>query len=156
VIEINADAEAIIKRAILSFVATVNEDGTPNLSPKASLTVRNGVLYFADIASPSTIRNLKRNPAVEINVIDIFEMRGYRFKGHASILPPGVDEHSMIADWVRATNGLEYPVDHVVRIETISITPLLSPAHVFAEPARSQDEIRNTYYQKYGVERIGE
>lgn len=155
-IEINADAEAIIKQAILSFVATVNEDGTPNLSPKASLTVRNGVLYFADIASPSTIRNLKRNPAVEINVIDIFERRGYRFKGHASILPPGDDEYSTISDWVRATNGLEYPVDHVVRIETISITPLLSPAHVFAEPARSQDEIRNTYYQKYGVKRIGE
>ncbi|SDJ45269.1 hypothetical protein SAMN05216338_10502 [Bradyrhizobium sp. Rc2d] len=49
-IEITADMEAIIKQAILSFVATVNEDGTPNLSPKASLTVRNGVLYFADIA----------------------------------------------------------------------------------------------------------
>ncbi|WP_433696396.1 pyridoxamine 5'-phosphate oxidase family protein [Paraburkholderia phenoliruptrix] len=155
-IEINADAEAIIKRAILSFVATVNEDGTPNLSPKASLTVRNGVLYFADIASPATIRNVKRNRAVEINVIDIFERRGYRFKGHASILPPGDDDYSMIADWVRATNGLEYPVDNVVRIEIVSITPLLSPAHVFAEPARSQDEIRNTYYQKYGVKRSGE
>ncbi|MDR6477420.1 putative pyridoxine 5'-phosphate oxidase superfamily flavin-nucleotide-binding protein [Burkholderia sp. OAS925] len=155
-IEINADAEAIIKRAILSFVATVNDDGTPNLSPKASLTVRNGVLYFADIASPATIRNLKRKPAVEINVIDIFERRGYRFKGHASILPPDDDEYSMIADWVRATNGPEYPVDHVVRIETLSISPLLSPAHVFAEPARSQDEIRKTYYQKYGVKRIGE
>ena len=155
-IEINADAEAIIKRAILSFVATVNDDGTPNLSPKASLTVRNGVLYFADIASPATIRNLKRKPAVEINVIDIFERRGYRFKGHASILPPGDDEYSMIADWVRATNGPEYPVDHVVRIETLSISPLLSPAHVFAEPARTQDEIRNAYYQKYGVKRIGE
>lgn len=155
-IEINADAEAIIKRAILSFVATVNDDGTPNLSPKASLTVRNGVLYFADIASPATIRNLKRKPAVEINVIDIFERRGYRFKGHASILPPGDDEYSMIADCVRSTNGPEYPVDHVVRIETLSISPLLSPAHVFAEPARSQDEIRKTYYQKYGVKRIGE
>ena len=155
-IEINADVEAIIKRAILSFVATVNEDGTPNLSPKASLTVRNGVLYFADIASPSTIRNLKRRPAVEINVVDIFERRGYRFKGNASIVPPGDDEYSMIADWVHATNGREYPVNHVVRIETVSITPLLSPAHVFAEPKRSQDEIRNTYYQKYGVKPTGE
>jgi hypothetical protein len=28
-IEITADVEAIIKQAILSFVATVNEDGTP-------------------------------------------------------------------------------------------------------------------------------
>lgn len=155
-IEINADMEAIIRQAILSFVATVNEDGTPNLSPKASLTLRNGVLYFADIASPATIRNLKRNPAIEINVVDIFQRRGYRFTGRASILPPGDDEYSMIADWVRATNGLEYPVDHVVRIETTSVAPLLSPAHVFADPARSQEEIRATYYQKYGVKPISE
>jgi uncharacterized protein len=155
-IEISADVEAIIKQAMLSFVATVNEDGTPSLSPKASLTVRNGVLYFADIASPRTIKNLMRNPAVEVNVVDIFQRRGYRFKGHASVLPQGDDEYSMIADWVRATNGPEYPVDHVVRIQPASITPLLSPAHVFAEPARSQDEIRNTYYHKYGVRLIGE
>jgi len=154
--EINADVEAIIKQAMLSFVATVNEDGTPNLSPKASLTVRDGVLYFADIASPGTVRNLRRNPAVEINVIDIFQRRGYRFKGRAVILPPADNEYSMIADWVRATNGPEYPVDHVVKIETALITPLLSPAHVFADPPRSQEEIRSTYHQKYGVNWIGE
>ncbi|NLS07424.1 pyridoxamine 5'-phosphate oxidase family protein [Rhizobium sp. P32RR-XVIII] len=155
-IEITADMTAIIQQAILSFVATVNEDGTPNLSPKASLTVRNGVLYFADIASPKTIRNLRRNPAVEINVVDIFQRRGYRFKGRALILPAGDGEYSMIADWVRATNGQEYPVDHVVKIDTTSITPLLSPAHVFAQPPRSQDEIRSTYLQKYAVKPIGE
>jgi predicted pyridoxine 5'-phosphate oxidase superfamily flavin-nucleotide-binding protein len=149
-IEITSDVEAIIKRAILSFVATINEDGTPNLSPKASLTVRHGVLYFADIASPRTISNLRRNPAVEINVVDIFQRRGYRFTGSASILAPGTEEHSMIADWVWATNGREYPVDNVVKIATTSITPLLSPAHVFAQPPRSQDEITNTYRQKYG------
>src|SRR3954470_371707 len=142
--EINADMEAIVSRAILSFVATVNEDGTPNLSPKASLTVANGILYFADIASPQTILNLRRNPAIEINVVDIFQRRGYRFKGRALILQPGDDEYLMIADWVWATNGREYPVNHVVKIETTSIAPLLSPAHVFAQPRRSQDEIRST------------
>jgi hypothetical protein len=123
-IEITADMEAIIKQAILSFVATVNEDGTPNLSPKASLTVRNSVLYFADIASPRTIRNVTRNPAVEINVVDMFQRRGYRFTGRALVLSPGDEEYLMIADWVRATNGDEYPVDHVVKIDTTSITPL--------------------------------
>jgi predicted pyridoxine 5'-phosphate oxidase superfamily flavin-nucleotide-binding protein len=153
--EITADMEAIIKQAILSFVATVNEDGTPNLSPKASLKVTNDVLYFADIASPRTIANLRRNPAVEINVVDIFQRRGYRFTGRASILPPNDDESLMMANWVRATNGLEYPVDHVVKIEITSITPLLSPAHLFANPPRSKDEIRSTYYQKYGVKPSG-
>jgi hypothetical protein len=150
-IEITTDMVEIINQAILSFVATVNEDGTPNLSPKASLTIRNGVLYFADIASPRTILNLKRNPAIEINVVDIFQRRGYRFGGRASILSPGDDGYSMIADWVRATNGPEYPVDLVVKIDTTSIAPLLSPAHVFADPPRSQDEIRSTYYKKYGL-----
>ena len=152
--EITADMEAIIKRAILSFVATVNEDGTPNLSPKASLTVTNGVLYFADIASPRTILNLKRNPAVELNVVDIFQRRGYRFTGRALILSPEDDEFWVIAHWIWSTNGPEYPVEHVVKIETTSITPLLSPAHVFAYPPRSQDEIRSTYYKKYGVKPI--
>jgi hypothetical protein len=147
--EITSDVEAIVKRAILSFVATINDDGTPNLSPKASLTLRDGVLYFADIASPRTISNLRRNPAVEINVVDIFQRRGYRFTGSAAVLQPGTQEYSKVADWVWETNGREYPVDHVARIETTSITPLLSPAHVFARPARSQDEITNTYRQKY-------
>jgi predicted pyridoxine 5'-phosphate oxidase superfamily flavin-nucleotide-binding protein len=156
VIEIRADVEAIIEQAMSSFVATVNEDGTPSLSPKASLTVRSGVLYFADIASPRKIQNLMRNPAVEINVVDIFQRRGYRFKGQALVLPPRGDEYLTIANWVRSTNGPEYPVDHVVRIEPTSITPILSPAHAFAKPTRRQEEIRNTYYRKYGVQLTGE
>lgn len=154
-IEITSDMMAVIKQAMLSFVATVNEDGTPNLSPKASLTVMNGVLYFADIASPRTIMNLKRNPAVEINVVDIFQRRGYRFRGDALVLLPGDGEYRMIAEQIRSLNGPEYPVDHVVKIKTTLITSLLSPAHVFAAPPRSQEEIKSTYYQKYGVKPIG-
>ncbi|WP_019831886.1 pyridoxamine 5'-phosphate oxidase family protein [Sphingomonas sp. PR090111-T3T-6A] len=150
-VKIPEDAEAVIARAILSFVATVNADGTPSLSPKASLTVRNGGLFFADIASPRTISNLRRNPAIEINVVDIFARRGYRFTGRATVLAPDDAEARPIADWVRATNGPEYPVDHVVKVEISAIAPLLSPAHVFARPPRSQDEIRSSYYEKYGV-----
>jgi uncharacterized protein len=62
----------------------------------------------------------------------------------------------MIAAWVRATNGQEYPVDHVVKIETTSINTLLSPAHVFADPPRNQEEIRITYYKRYAVKAVGE
>jgi hypothetical protein len=153
--QFTSDMETIVRQAILSFVATVNEDGSPNLSPKASLIIRDDDLYFADIASPKTILNLKRNSAIEINVVDIFQRRGYRFTGRAVILPPGDDEYLAIADWVRTTNGPEYPVDHVVKVDVRSITPLLSPAHVFADPPRSQDEISSTYHQKYGVRPVG-
>ena len=115
--KITDDMKDIIGRAILSFVATVNEDGTPNLSPKASLKAHNDMLFFANMASPNTVRNLRANPAIEINVVDIFSRRGYRFKGTAEVLPSGTDDYQTIAEWVWEINGREYPVHEVVRIQ---------------------------------------
>ena len=66
----------------LAFVATVNADGTPNLSPKGTVAVwDDDRLVFADIASPNTSANLERNAAVELNVVDPLIRRGYRFAG---------------------------------------------------------------------------
>lgn len=63
----------------------------------------------------------------------------------AVVSPPANDEFSMIADRVRATNGPGYSVHPLVRIETTSISRLLSRAHVFAdppwEPGRDQEHI---------------
>jgi uncharacterized protein len=65
------DMRRIVTEQRLGFVATVCPDGTPNLSPKGTVAVwddRHPI--FADLRSPQTIRNLRRNPAVEINVVD--------------------------------------------------------------------------------------
>ena len=87
---LNNDMKAIIVQANLSFVATVNEDGSPNLSPKSTLQVYDDThLIFANLASPGTIDNLRREPRTEINCIDIFSRRGYRFTGSASVHSPG-------------------------------------------------------------------
>jgi predicted pyridoxine 5'-phosphate oxidase superfamily flavin-nucleotide-binding protein len=155
-VNITDDMRDVVRRAILSFVATVNPDGTPNVSPKASLTILDGVLYFADIASPKTVRNLKTNPAIEINVVDIFSRRGYRFSGLAAILDKGHPKYAAVAEWVWSTNGREYPVNHVVRIEPSDAKPLLSPAYLFSKPVLTEDAIRRAYYPKYGVQPIVE
>ena len=147
--KITDDMKDIIGRAILSFVATVNEDGTPNLSPKASLKAHNDKLFFANMASPNTVRNLRANPAIEINVVDIFSRRGYRFKGTAEILPPGTDDYQTIAEWVWEINGTEYPVHDVVRIQVDEAKPVLSPAYTFGN--EDEARLRTAYMPKYGV-----
>lgn len=147
--KITDDMKDIIGRAILSFVATVNDDGTPNLSPKASLKAHDDKLYFANMDSPNTIRNLRTNPAIEINVVDVFSRRGYRFRGTAEILPPGTDDYRTIAEWVWEINGREYPVHHVVRIEVDEAKPVLSPAYTFGKA--DEAELRTAYMPKYGV-----
>src|SRR5215831_5474557 len=81
---LTADMRRVVEEQQLGFVATVCPDGTPNLSPKATTAVWDeDHLIFADICSPTTIANLRRNPAIEMS------RKGYRFKGIATIFAAG-------------------------------------------------------------------
>src|SRR3954471_1918283 len=84
------EMKRVVREQRLGFVATVCPDGTPNLSPKGTTSVwDDDHIVFADIRSPRTIANLKQNPAIEINVVDWFTRKGYRFKGIATVLESG-------------------------------------------------------------------
>ena len=148
---ITDDMRRVIESTRLAFVATVNPDGTPNLSPKSSLAVLDeNRIGFADIASPNTVRNLKANPAIEVNAIDIFMRRGYRFRGTATLEPPGSETFAKIAEPFWAQNGRDFPIHGVVDIAVEKALPVLSPAYTFIEGV-TEDALREAYYGKYGV-----
>ena len=74
------DMRGIVEQQRLGFVATVCPDGTPNLSPKGTTRIWDDRhLVFADIRSPKTVTNIRSNPWAEVNVVDPFARRGYRF-----------------------------------------------------------------------------
>ena len=86
------DMQRLVREQGLGFYATVCEDGSPNLSPKGTTRVwDDDHLFFAEIRSPQTVANISRGSLVEINVIDPFVRKGYRFKGPAVIHEPGTD-----------------------------------------------------------------
>ena len=71
------DMKRVVREQRLGFVATVCPDGTPNLSPKGTTTVwDDDHLVFAHLYSPNTVENLRHNPAIEINVVDVFSRKG--------------------------------------------------------------------------------
>ncbi len=154
--QITDDMQYIIGRAGLSFVATVCPDGTPNLSPKATLAVLDeDHLVFADIRSPQTIANLRQNPSVEVNVVDIFLRRGYRFKGRAELVESGpIYDRVTAALWSR--EGPKYPVGCAVKIVIDHAAPLLSPAYIFGDPVPTEDEVKEVFLDRYGVREVGE
>ncbi len=138
----------MIERTALCYAATVNEDGTPNLSPKASLTAIDARhLGFCNIASPRTVANLRRNPAIEINVVDIFTRRGYRFKGRAEILDGGPD-FDLVSKRFTSRAGPGYRVLDVVRIAVEEAKPVLSPLYT-VRPDADVDEVRAHYVRLY-------
>ena len=125
------DMKRVVREQGLGFHATVCEDGSPNLSPKGTTRVwDDDHLFFADISSPQTVANIRRGSLVEINVVDPFVRKGYRFKGPAVIHEPGTDgfaqgikrlreDGSKLADRARA----------IVVIEVRQARPLVSPIY---------------------------
>ncbi len=87
---LDEDMRRLVSEQKLGFVATVCPDGTPNLSPKGTTAVwDDSHLVFLHLCSPGTVANLASNPNVEINVVDPFARKGYRFKGQARVLSEG-------------------------------------------------------------------
>ena len=142
------DMQRVIGEQKLAFVATVCSDGTPNLSPKGTIAVWDEThLVFADIRSPATVANLRVNPAVEINVVDPFARKGYRFKGSAELVTAG-ELFDRILNFYRnrwvdtAATKQELPIRAFVLVKVERALPLTSPAY---DDGTDESRIRATW-----------
>ena len=137
----------MVEHLRLCYVATVTPDGKPNLSPKGSLKVWDDeTVLFADIASPGTMRNLRSYPFIEINLVDPFLRRGFRFKGICESGP----EFDFVAEALWSREGRQYPVNAVVKVTIEQALPVLSPVYMFNDKV-SEEEVRAIWLKRYGV-----
>lgn len=142
---LTADMKRVVDEQRLGFVATVCPDGTPNLSPKGTTAVwDDDHLVFANIRSPGTIANLRQNPNVEVNVVDPFVRRGYRFKGVASILESGARYDEAMAFY--RDRGSRNVIAEIVMIRVTTAQPIDSPAY---DLGLSEDEVRDRWERHY-------
>ena len=136
------DMKRVVNEQRLGFVATVCPDGTPNLSPKGTTAVwDDDHIVFADIRSPATVSNLRRNPSTEINVVDPMVRKGYRFKGVASILTEGA-LFERILDFYRAERNLDegrIKIRSFVLVKVEEALPVVSPAY---DLGLSEEQVR--------------
>ena len=148
---ISADMKRIVEEQRLGFVATVCPDGTPNLSPKGTTAVWDADhLVFANIRSPGTIANLRQNPGVEVNFVDPFARKGYRFKGVASILESGALYDKVIAFYKE--RGVASVIREVVMVRVQSAQPIDSPAY---DLGATEAEVRARWERHYEAARRG-
>jgi predicted pyridoxine 5'-phosphate oxidase superfamily flavin-nucleotide-binding protein len=147
------DMKRIVREQRLAFVATVCADNTPNVSPKGTITVWDDEhLIFANIRSPQTIANLRQNPAIEVNVVDPFVRKGYRFKGTATVLEAGPVYDQVLAGF--AARGVANLIRELVLISVEHALPVTSPAY---DLGHTETEIRaqwECHYEalKHGLE----
>lgn len=141
------EVKEFVKREKLGFVATVCADGTPNLSPKGTTNVwDDDHLMFADIYSPGTVKNLLVNAAVEVNVVDVFLRKGYRFKGTGTVLSSGPLFEDIASFYQNA--GASYSIKHIVLIKVEQVLPLESPIY---NTGLSEAEVRNKWIEYWSA-----
>jgi hypothetical protein len=136
----------VVEGQRFGYVATVCPDGTPNLSPKGTVSVwDDDHIAFADIRSPRTVANLKQNPSIEINVVDPLSRKGFRFKGIAKVLEQGPAFESGVAFF--RERGVTSPIRSVVVVRVARALAVTSPAY---DSGASEDEIRARWTEFYG------
>ena len=135
---LTGEMRRVVEEQRLGLVATVCEDGTPNLSSKGTVAVwDDDHLVFGDIRSPATVANLLRNPSVEINVVDPISRVGYRFRDEARVVADG-----RFADEIRAfyaARGTRNPLHNLVMVRVLRALPIRSPLY---DLGLSEDEVR--------------
>jgi predicted pyridoxine 5'-phosphate oxidase superfamily flavin-nucleotide-binding protein len=147
-----ADMKRVVTEQRLAYVATVCPDGTPNLSPKGTIAILDDDhLVFADIRSPETIANIKKNPAIELNVVDPFARKGYRFKGTGEVIEDGEPFQEIMrfyqGRWTDAARSkAERAIRSFVLVKVERALPLISPA--YDDPASDEQSIRK-YWISY-------
>jgi len=130
-----------VQKTKLGFIATICPDGTPNLSPKGTtIAWDDDHLAFADIHSPVTVQNLLNNPAVEINIVDVFTRKGYRFKGTAKIFSEGNLFNEVVSFYGEAAS--KYKINHIVLISVERVLPITSPIY---DTGITEEEVKNKY-----------
>jgi predicted pyridoxine 5'-phosphate oxidase superfamily flavin-nucleotide-binding protein len=129
----------------LAYVATVTTDGKPNISPKGTVIGwTTETLAFADIRSPDTMKNLKDNPSVEINVIDPLLRKGFLFQGKARIVEDKT-LYEEILNYYRQ-NGIKSTINSIVLVDVSNISDVTSPLY---DMGISEDEIKSKWQKHF-------
>jgi predicted pyridoxine 5'-phosphate oxidase superfamily flavin-nucleotide-binding protein len=136
---IPAAARECVARYPLCFVASLNDDGSPNLSPKGTVRVWDAdQLVFANVASPQTVANVGLDDRVHVNVVDHFARRGWRFAGRARV----TDDAAVVQALRDEYPAEPYPFEQVVLVRVEEARELVSPSYALGQ---TEADLRRAY-----------
>lgn len=131
---------------VLCWLATVDNDMQPNVSPKEMfLYDGKSNFYIANIASPKSEKNIFSNNKVCVSLIDIFKQVGTQLKGQASILKAGSDAFTNRVVEFEIKFGKKFTIHSIIHIVIDSKKDILAPSYQFCPEITSYDMIEDAF-----------
>jgi len=129
---LNKPVREAARRSVLCWLATVDADGQPNVSPKEVWAIADDAhVVVANIASPMSARNIVQQPQVCLSFVDVFVQKGFKLKGSAHEV---LADDSAFARWAApllTMVGKRFVIHSVLVIRVSSVASIVAPSYRF-------------------------
>lgn len=147
------DVRKFMDASVLCWLATADEDGQPNVSPKEMFLYQDDhSLLIAHINSPHTVRNIRVNPKVCVSFVEVFVQKGYKLHGMATLIEPGDGRFEEKKSLITAKYGDRFQVKSVMEIVVTKVAPILAPSYVFFKDETTEEGQIRSARKTYGVD----
>ena len=149
--KLNDAVRTDIANSVLCWLATVDADGMPNVTPTEMFAAYgDDRLVIADIMSSGSVRNIASHPKVCVSFVDIFRQHGFKITGTARIVPPNAAEFTELSAGLLSMAGPDFPIRNVIEVTVSRIARIRAPSYTFF-PERTETEHIARTQATYGV-----
>lgn len=139
-------------RSVLCWLATVDAQGQPNVSPKEVWAVADDRhVVVANIASPVTARNIAQQARVCLSFVDVFVQKGFKLTGMASEVRADNPEFAAWAAPLQAMVGKRFTIRSVLVIQVQSVAAIVAPSYLFYPNETTEASQVTAAMRSYGV-----
>lgn len=151
------DIQQSAARSVLCWLATVGQDGQPNVSPKEIWAVADEAhIVIAHIASPTSVRNALAHPKVCVSFVDVFVQKGFKVLGEARLVTPVDADYSRWSPPLIAMAGPKFPIHGVLVVRATRVEPILAPSYrLHADTVTEASQVQAAM-RRYGVRPVGD
>ncbi|ATN34186.1 hypothetical protein ACO34A_10260 [Rhizobium sp. ACO-34A] len=148
---INQAIRTDIDNSVLCWLATVDEDGVPNVTPKEIFASHgDDHIVIADIASSNSVRNIRTHPKVCVSFVDVFRQRGFKIVGTAYVLAPEEGDFTTLGQDLMRMAGKDFPIRNIIAVRIERVSRIWAPSYSLF-PDRSEAERMQAAYDTYRV-----
>ena len=140
------------RRSVLCWLATVDAQGQPNVSPKEVWAIVDDChVVVANIASPVTARNIAQQAQVCLSFVDVFVQKGFKLVGMARVVRPDAVDFAVWAEPLLAMTGERFPTHNVWVIAVQSSSPIVAPSYWMHPDTSTEAAQISSAMRAYGV-----
>ncbi len=137
-------------RSVLCWLATVDAQGQPNVSPKEVWAIADDRhVVVANIASPVSARNIVQQSQVCLSFVDVLVQKGFKLQGAAREILPTDADYAAWAAPLLAMTGDRFPLRSLFLITVHAVRAIMAPSYLlYPETTTEASQIeaaRRTY-----------